>query len=61
MMEQDICYYRRRASEERLAAGQAANVQAQQCHFELAAAYDERVRDLKARQRRMEFRIVTAA
>lgn len=61
MMEQDIRYYRRRASEERLAAGQATDDRVRQCHFDLASAYDSRISDLKAQQVRMTFHVVTAA
>jgi hypothetical protein len=60
-MDQELGYYRRRASEERRAAGQATHDKVRKCHSELAAAYDLRVRDLKARQRRMELHLVSPA
>jgi len=60
MIEQDMIYYRRRAAEELLAAHSATSEAARIRHQQLAAAYDVRVRDLQAMQRRAAFEIIAA-
>jgi hypothetical protein len=47
-MQSDLSYFRRRASEERTAALQARHPKARQAHLELAARYEERVREMTA-------------
>jgi len=41
MTESDASYFRRRAEEERAAAGKAASDEARQAHLEMAERYDE--------------------
>jgi hypothetical protein len=60
-MQSDLNYYSRRAAEERRAGMTAASEKARACHFELAAAYERRVKDLQAKIRRSAIHIVTAA
>ena len=60
-MTSDIIYYSRRAAEERKAAMTAGNEKVRACHFELAAHYESRVKDLEARSRRSALHIVSAA
>lgn len=40
-MESDSAYFRRRASEERVAAMKAAHPEARQAHLEMADRYDQ--------------------
>jgi hypothetical protein len=48
-MNQDQAYLRQRISEERRAGMAAASEEARNCHFELAAAYEKRLTQLKRR------------
>lgn len=45
-MVSDRVYYERRAADERAAAMKAAHPRARQVHLEMAAAYEQRLRDL---------------
>jgi hypothetical protein len=60
-MISDLTYYRRRVAEERTAGMTAATAEARACHFALADAYEARVREIDAEQRRASLHIVTAA
>jgi hypothetical protein len=60
-MDRDTIYYSRRAGEEREAAIAATNANAQETHLELAAAYEHRVRELEAMERRSGIHLVSAA
>jgi hypothetical protein len=60
-MNSDVVYYSRRAREEREAATSAAGKQARQSHLRLAEAYELRVRELAAEERRSAIRLVSAA
>ena len=42
-MERDTEYYRRRASEERIAAMKAAHAKVREAHVEMARLYDEKL------------------
>lgn len=56
----DTAYYRRRIVEERRAGMAAASEEARRSHLELAAAYETRVKELIALQRRSALHIVSA-
>ena len=58
-METDVLYYGRRAREERAAARSAGSKRARDCHTELAAAYEYRVRLLTAEERRSVVHLVS--
>ena len=60
-MESDTIYYARRVQEERSAAKRATHPNVRRCHLELAEAYEFRLRAVAAQERRLEFRLVTAA
>jgi hypothetical protein len=47
-METRALYFKRRAAEQRVAAGNASNLIARSCHLELADAYDFRGREFAA-------------
>jgi hypothetical protein len=57
---EDVAYYERRVADERRAGMTATSETARQRHFEMAAAYEARVKDLKAPKRRSTLHIVTA-
>lgn len=59
-MEIDVLYYARRADEERAAARRALSAKARDCHTELAAAYEYRVRVLAAEERRSAIHLTRA-
>lgn len=54
-MQTDLSYFLKRASEERTAALHVRNPSARHAHVELAERYEERVRNLAARQERPLF------
>ena len=58
-MDRDVSYFSRRASEERRAGMAAASEEARACHFELAAAYDEKVKELSVQERRSTLHIAS--
>lgn len=53
-METRALYFKRRAAEQRAAAGNASNLAARSCHLELAEAYDFRGREFAALDSRLE-------
>jgi hypothetical protein len=59
-MRDDLNYFSRRAAQERRAGMTAASEKARDCHFELAAAYEERVNKLQAKIDRPTLRISAA-
>lgn len=60
-MQGELSYYSRRAAEERKAGMTAVHDKVRACHFELAARYEDRVKELEAQLRRSTFHIVSAA
>ena len=59
-METRALYFKRRAAEQRAAAGNAANLAARSCHLELAEAYDFRGREFAALDSRSESEVAQA-
>ena len=57
-MERELAYYLRRVADERRAGMTAANETARRCHFEMAAAYETRVKKLKSPKQRSTLHIV---
>jgi hypothetical protein len=49
-MESDVCYFRRRATEEKAAVLKAIHWQARQRHLEMAERYDDLASAIAARQ-----------
>ena len=60
-MEKDAKYFARRAQEERQAMERSAHPVVRQRHFEMAEAYDARLRSIAADESRQSFRLVSAA
>lgn len=60
-MTSDVAYYERRIREEHEAAKGALSPKARQCHLELAEAYQCRLRQIAAEDRRSAMRLVRAA
>ena len=54
----DVEYFARRAGEERQAAYNAETLSVRLRHVEFAQAYELRVREMLALQRRAEFRVI---
>jgi hypothetical protein len=59
-MDKEVGYYTRRAAEARRAGTAAANEKVRSRHLAFAAAYDEKVIDLKAKARRSTLHIIAA-
>jgi hypothetical protein len=57
-MDRDVSYFIRRADEARRAGKAAADEKVRSCHFAFAAAYDAKVTDLQAKERRSTLHIV---
>ena len=60
-MNDDAAYYSRRAREERAAALKAPHPNARQVHLDMAEAYEERLREIAADERRSGIHLVSAA
>lgn len=58
MTESDESYFRRRAEEERVAAGKAASDEARHAHLEMAERYDELADSLENHEPGVTLRIV---
>ena len=55
VMQADLSYFLKRASEERTAALNVRNAKVRQAHVELAERYEDRVRDMTARHEQLFF------
>ena len=53
-MENDLTYFRRRASQERAAARHAAHPRARQAHLDMAQQFEHFIQRLAADQRKVE-------
>jgi hypothetical protein len=60
-METDLAYYRRRASEESVAAEAALHSKARTIHLDLKRRYEERVTAIAARREDSTLNLVSAA
>ena len=60
-MGRDIEYFRRRASEERVAAMKAAHPKVREAHVELARLYDEKLAVIAAGQQEVPLDLTTVA
>ena len=58
MTESDASYFRRRAEEERAAAGKAASDEARQAHLEMSERYDELANSLEDHEPARTLKIV---
>lgn len=60
-MPNDLSYFLKRASDERTAALHARDARARKAHLEMAERYEERVREITAKQERIIVPIVEHA
>lgn len=60
-MERDTEYYRRRASDERVAAMKAAHAKVREAHLEMARLYDEKLSAIASGEQSVRLDLTTVA